>query len=133
MNSNSNCPPSANLGLRISCCIGQPLALDALKRGNRPRCIAVAIRHAVVIPELKFGQIAMQVRLATVLIDALHAALEDAERALNRVRVDDRVFPADIVALGMCRGAMAGKVQVHVAIVARIVGQQVCFRCDVGL
>lgn len=30
----------------------------------------------------------MQVLLATVLVNALHPALEDAEKALNRVRID---------------------------------------------
>ena len=41
----------------------------------------------------------MKVRFAAVLIDALHAALEDAEAAFDRVRVDRRVLAVDVLAL----------------------------------
>ena len=40
----------------------------------------------------------MQVLLATGLIDAFHAALEDRERALDCVRADRAVFVIDVLA-----------------------------------
>jgi hypothetical protein len=49
-------------------------------------------RNAVVITEIKFHQIPMKVLLAAVLINALHAALKDAEKALNRVGVDRAIL-----------------------------------------
>src|SRR4051812_8954583 len=42
---------------------------------------------ARVVPEIKLGKVAVQMHLAAMLVNALHATLEDAEIALNRVRV----------------------------------------------
>jgi hypothetical protein len=43
---------------------------------------------AVIVAELIFRKVAVKVLLGTVLVDALHAALEDAERALDGVGVN---------------------------------------------
>src|SRR5262249_17445344 len=44
-----------------------------------------ATGHAIAVPEIEFREIAMQVLLFAVLVDALHAALEGRIEALNRV------------------------------------------------
>jgi hypothetical protein len=44
----------------------------------------------VAVAKIKFRQIAMQVPFLAVLVDVLHAAFEDAVKALNPVRVDTR-------------------------------------------
>ena len=50
--------------------------------------VVYPIGNPIVVPELEFGRVAVQVLLGAMLVDALHAPLEDREVALNRVRVD---------------------------------------------
>jgi hypothetical protein len=45
----------------------------------------------MIVAELEFGQVTMEMVLSAVLIDAAHPALEDREHALNGVGVDDVV------------------------------------------
>ena len=52
---------------------------------RRPEHIGVA---AVVVPELKFGDVERQIFCAHLVERADHAALEDAPKAFNRVRVN---------------------------------------------
>jgi hypothetical protein len=68
-----------------------------------------AKRGAVVVAEIELGKVAVQVLHAAVLIDALDAALEDRELALNRVRVDRAILKADVLALTMAGEAVAGE------------------------
>ena len=65
--------------------IGEALALTRPYRCNGAVIIAVPKRGTMVIAEIKFRQIAMQVFLAAMLINALHSALKDAEKALNGI------------------------------------------------
>ena len=67
--------------------ISQTLALDTDKRVFRALNISNPKFNAVIIAEIKLRDIAMQMSLAAMLIDALHAALEDAEKTFNSVRV----------------------------------------------
>ena len=69
--------------------IGQSLADEALKHPVGPLQIVTAERHAVAVAEIELCQIAVQVFLFAVLIDAAHAAFEDGKEALNRIRVDE--------------------------------------------
>ena len=46
----------------------------------------------MVIPKIEFGEVAVKVLLAAVLVRTFHAALEYGEIALNRVRVDRAVL-----------------------------------------
>lgn len=78
--------------------IGKALADDAAQSGYRAILIVAAQRFTVVVAELKLRNVAVQVLLLAVLIDALHAALEDRKCALNCVGVDRRVFIIDILA-----------------------------------
>jgi hypothetical protein len=57
-------------------CVCEALANDAFEGFVRPLAIIEAVGNAVVIPDLKFGEIPMQMLLATMLINALHAHLK---------------------------------------------------------
>lgn len=57
--------------------IGEAFAFRVQEDRNAALFIGEAQLRAGVIAEVVFGQIAVQVLLAAVLIDALHAALED--------------------------------------------------------
>jgi len=63
--------------------IGEALAFTGAYRRYGAGFIAPAQRLPMIEAEIKFRQIAMQVFLAAMLINALHAALEDAEITLN--------------------------------------------------
>jgi hypothetical protein len=60
----------------------------------------------VVVAELKLSDVAVQVLTAAMLIDALHAALEDREAAFQRVRVD---VVTHILASAVLNDAMLGE------------------------
>lgn len=64
--------------------IGEPLAFDALHRDLGSINIAVALRNAMIVAEVIFGQVAVQMLFTAMLIDAdaAHPALEDREKAL---------------------------------------------------
>ncbi len=55
------------------------------------------MRHTVIVAEIELREIAVQVALRAVLINALHAALEDREAPFNRVRVDARIVLAHVL------------------------------------
>jgi hypothetical protein len=63
--------------------IGGALAVAAPDRGNRAIIVIEAASYALIVAKIKFGKVAMQVLLAAMLIDALHAALEDREKAFR--------------------------------------------------
>src|SRR3546814_18719640 len=106
------------------------LAHNALHGANRPHSVVHPVRHAIVVPEIELRKIPVQVLLRAVLIHALHAALEDGERALDRVRVDQRVFVIDVLALAVAGEAMAGEVQAEVPIVERLIRQTIGRACS---
>ena len=68
--------------------VGQPLTLDAQERLLSPHNVVNAEPHPVVHAEIKLGEVAVQVPLVDVLVDAHQAALEEAEIALGGVGVD---------------------------------------------
>src|SRR5689334_22152101 len=88
--------------------IGQPLALGALDRLLGALAVFDAECLAHVVAELEFGQIAVQVLLAAVLIDALHPALENREVSLDGVRVLLGIVETDILAGRMVHRAVTG-------------------------
>ena len=59
----------------------------------RQSLIVYAVRRPVVISELEFRRVAVQVLLGAGLVDALRAPLEDAKIALNGVAVDRAATP----------------------------------------
>ena len=75
------CPASTN------CSIHQSLTLRADEGAISARHVFISGLDSIRIAKIEFAQIAVQVGLAHMLIDAVNAALEDAEIALNGVGV----------------------------------------------
>ncbi len=83
----------------------------------------------MVIPEVKLSKVTVQVLLGAVLVDALHAALEDAEVAFNRVRVR---FTATVFAVLVANDLMVSELATNLDVVAGFVRHQTGFLGDVG-
>ena len=75
--------------------VKQPLSNGRLDSGLRAFTI---LRMAVVVPELEFAQVAMQMNPTDVVVDAVNASLEKREEPFDRVAVD---LPASIFTLAM--------------------------------
>ena len=71
--------------------IGQPLTNDTTKYLFGASLIVNPKGDAVAVPEIELGHVAMHMALAGVLVNALHATLEDAEIALDGLSVDGRI------------------------------------------
>jgi len=69
--------------------VGEPLALCALDCAFCASFIVHAKARAVILAKIEFGQVARQMLFPNVLIGADKAALEDAEIAFRRVRMDN--------------------------------------------
>jgi hypothetical protein len=74
--------------LAVSCCIGQSATNDAAKCILAALSVLNAEGGAVVVTELKLRDVAVQMLLGAMLIDALHAALENRKAAFDSVRVN---------------------------------------------
>jgi hypothetical protein len=74
--------------------------------------------NSIVIAKVKFGQIAVQVLFAAVLVHALHAALEDREAALDYIllRLVTKIFLGAVA-----HGLMARELAANMHILARLV------------
>src|SRR4051812_28679136 len=86
--SRENAPSHSGTPHLVRLPIGQALADHAQQRRVSASRVVNAERHAVVVAELELREVAVKVLLTAVLVDTLHAALEDAERSFNRVGVD---------------------------------------------
>src|SRR5574337_142180 len=75
----------------MSCFIGEPPSLCASQRDRGAVNGVHAKLFPVAVAEIEFGQIALKVRFADVLVYAINAAFEDREKAFNRVGGDDSV------------------------------------------
>jgi len=89
--------------LATSSFVGEPLALCADERAVGASFVVDAELDAVVVAEIEFGQIPINVFPIDVLIDTDQAALEDGEEAFERVGMN--VIP-DVLALGMIDAGM---------------------------
>ena len=63
--------------------VHQPPAFNAFDRGKGAVDVAVAERHAVIVAVIELGEIAVEVLLFTMLINAAHPAFEDTEIAFR--------------------------------------------------
>src|SRR5437879_2704736 len=63
--------------------IGQTFAFNAAQQFLRAISVVHAKRDAIAVPEVEFGNIAVQMIGCAMLIDAFHAALEDGEESFN--------------------------------------------------
>jgi hypothetical protein len=91
---------SERTGLATNCAVGQPLADNALQRDVGTGQIIDPEAHAVVVSEIEFSGVAVQMMLGAMLIDADHSALEHAVEALDGVGVDVSVPNVFVAAMG---------------------------------
>src|SRR5579872_3903845 len=108
--------------------ISETLAGRALDRQRSALRVLNSKSRAVGIAEIKFVQIALQMLLPAMLVDALHAALEDREITLNGVRrhVTPRIFSGRVV-----DAFVLGEFLAWLAIVHCFVGVQTAIQHDV--
>lgn len=71
--------------------------------------------------------------LAAVLIDTLHSAFEDGEKAFDGIGVNGWVNLGHVFALTMTSKRMAGEVLIHMLVLASLVGHDSCLAGDVFL
>ena len=112
--------------------IGEPLADEARKDTVGPLPVIATERHAVAVAEIKLCEIAVKVLFRAPLINALHAALEDAEIAFNRVRVDAAtpVFAERVIDRSVAQEIV---VKALLVIVPRFVRKNVSLAVDIGV
>ena len=111
----------SGIGL-VSPPICQPLPFRAL---DGKGCTFSIGNHAGVVAKIKFRQIAMQMLLAAMLVDAFHAAFEDREIAFDGVRMDgatgvvDGATGIDVEFSLRTAAAAAGKTEEAISACAR--------------
>src|SRR5262245_33091044 len=108
-----------DLTLLVRPSIGEALADNAFGRDLGAHEIVVTERSARVVAEVVFRQIAVKVLLAAMLVDALHAALEDREITLDRVRGDGA---AHVFLGGVVDRFVASEILVEAAMPTRFIG-----------
>ena len=69
--------------------IGETLSNDTFDRAHGALYVIYAQPDAIAITKIEFGKVAMQMLFAAMLVDTLHAALENRIAAFNGVGVDD--------------------------------------------
>lgn len=97
---------------------------------NRPLFIPYAQSYAVVITEVEFSNVTVQMLLATMLIDAFHAALEHAVKILDGVGMH---IAANIFIGFMTDALMGREVIAQREIVAAFIGHHRGFLRNIGL
>ena len=110
--------------------IHQPAAGGATQLSVDAGAIVKTASDATVVAEVELREVAMQMWLAAVLVDAEHAALEEAEGALDGVGVDVAagVLPASVVNRLVRRETLAG-----LGVEATFVREQRRLRIGVGI
>src|ERR1700685_519533 len=110
--------------------ICQALSDDALERVRGTLRIFDAKPRTIVVAEIKLRDVAMQVLFAAMLVDALHAALEDAVVAFERVHVHIAV---DVFALVVVDLLMLGNTETAaIFVVSRRIRHQPAFLVHVA-
>jgi hypothetical protein len=102
--------------------IGQPLADNTADRSLGALLVFDAESRAVVIAEIEFGEIPVQMPLVTMLVDAAHATLEHGKEALGGVHMSLAAHPLFVAVVD---GFMASSKPLTDAAVGRpLVGHQ---------
>ncbi len=109
--------------------MGEALALTTSYRSNSADSVIIPKRGTVVIAEVKFREIAVQMFLGAVLVDALHAALENREEAFDRIGVN---ITTHIFAARMSHGFRSREVFSNFDVVFAFIGMQARFAGDVA-
>ena len=108
--------------------VSEPFALSATQGADSALFVVYAQSDSVIIPEVELCQVAVQVLLRAMLVDAVHAALEDAEDVLDGVGVH---VAAHILIGAMVHRLVAGEVAQLLIVDGRIVGHDARFLRDV--
>src|SRR5579863_3415040 len=112
--------------------ISKPLSFDATKRSVGARNVVEAKLLALVIAEIELSKVAMQMLFAAMLIDAEHAAFEDAEIPFNGVGAYDGISAHVVVGIflaAMVNGFVALKFLTKLGVLNRLVSHDdVLFR-----
>ena len=108
--------------------IRQPLTGDAAHHGFHPHPVGEAQLDPMVVAEIELGEVAVEVLLAAVLVDAAHAALEDREHALDGVGVDDA---PDVLAGRVLHRLVGGKLGADLGVEPALIGVQGGLAVDV--
>jgi hypothetical protein len=114
--------------------ISQPLPFDANQGAVGARNVVNAKANTIGVSEIELCEIAVQVLLATVLIDALQAALKDAVVTLNGISVNLVAIPVSVAVFAamMVNSAMLGKFIAKFGIAIGFVGHHFAFAGDIG-
>ncbi len=109
--------------------IGEALALTALYCRNRAVSVVVPKRGTIVIAEIKFRQIAMQMLFAAMLIDTTHAALENCEIALDGIC---RYVAACVFLLGVIDGFVRRELLANLLVQLAFIGMEAALTINVA-
>ena len=105
--------------------IGEALAHNPSHQTIRAGQIVHAHGDTVGVAEIELGKVAVQVAFAAMLVDALHAALEDRIEALDGIGGDElRAFVTDIFFILVQHAVMAGEVIADNLVVVCFVSHQ---------
>jgi len=116
----------------VSLPIGEPLSDDACNGAAGSLYVVYAQPDAIGIAEIELREITVQVLFLAMLIDALHAALEDRIVAFNRIGMDrfdvqpvgfvDPSFVANVLIFAVRDRAVTGKFIANAVVVLGLIG-----------
>ena len=118
--------------LRTSCLIHEPLAAYAFEQLISALHVIHAPLDAIAVPEIKLGQIPMQMLLRAMLVNAFHAALEYGKETFDGIRMNRAINAGNIFPRAMVNRAVLREGQRERRIVRRVVGHYPRFLGDVS-
>jgi hypothetical protein len=68
--------------------VGEALARSAFQRNRSAHFVIISKRNAVAVPEIVFGQVAVQMLLCTMLVNTVEPPLEQAKEPLGAIHMD---------------------------------------------
>ena len=101
--------------------IGQPLADDAFEDLVGTLDVVDSERDSLIVAEVEFGEVTVQMFLAHVLINTVDAALEDREVPLRSIGVS---IASDVFFLSVDHGVMAGELLADLPVNAAFIGPE---------
>src|SRR5215212_4417250 len=108
----------------ISLPISEPLANCPEQGADTTLVVIHPESDTVVVSELELGEVTVQVFLVAMLIDALEPPLEQAEEALDGVRVDREVVGIDVLTEGVVNSAMSCELFPETGVMPRLIRHQ---------
>lgn len=112
-----------------SCFIGETLAFHATQQIICALLIVHADRLAVVVSEIEFSDVTLQVRTGYMVIGSDQSTLKDAEITFYGIGGD---FAACVFFLGMMHGGMLRKLAPNLPVHSRLIGHKMRVLGDIG-